>query len=274
MVPPSSLHQELRTRDVSLAIIRASSNMNLGSHGHGLDTRRAGAVVLPAASGDRELKYVLPVGRVGLARRMLAASCRADQEYPSAFVWTIYYDTPRLASLSEKINSDYLKLKIRLRWYSELDWSPRGGAFIEAKRRVGSRRDKVRFEVPHPAAELAQWSLEDKRLTMLPRLLGAHGITLHDIWHPVILIRYRRDRFVEPVSRARVNLDSEIAALALHSGLSSTFDPGPLALGVVEVKGWEEELPIALRNLLVLGARKQSFSKFHAVHRYVTRAIQ
>jgi hypothetical protein len=109
---------------------------------------------------------------------------------------------------------------------------------------------------------------------MLPRLLGAHGITLHDIWHPVVLTRYRRDRFVEPVSRARVNLDSEIAALALHSGFSSTFNPGPLGVGVVEVKGWAEELPMALRNLLVLGARKVSFSKFLAVHRYVTRDIQ
>jgi VTC domain len=234
----------------------------------------AGAVALPAASGDRELKYVVPVGRVTLARRMLAAACQSSREYSSAFVWTIYYDTPGLASLSEKINSDYLKLKIRLRWYSALDWSPSGPAFIEAKRRVGSRRDKIRLEVPYVAAELAQWTLEDRRLTMLPQLLRAQGITLHGIWHPVVSIRYRRDRFVDPVSRARVNLDTEIAALALHSGFSSTFNPGPLGLGVVEVKGCEEELPMALRNLLLLGARKQSFSKFLAVHRHVTRAIQ
>jgi hypothetical protein len=224
-------------------------------------------------SCDRELKYGLPAGRAALARRMLSAACRPDDEYPSGCIWTIYYDTPGLASLREKVNSDYLKLKIRLRWYSELDRAPAGPAFIEAKRRVGTRRDKVRVELPYTASDLADWTLEDGRLTTLPQLLRAKGIALHGIWHPVVLIRYRRERFVEPLSRARVNLDSGITALALHSAFSSTSTPGPLGLAVVEVKGWQDELPFALRNLLLLGARKQSVSKFLEVHRHVSRAI-
>jgi hypothetical protein len=74
----------------------------------------------PNAGGDRELKYSLQAGRVPLARRMLASACRPDPEHAVACVWTIYYDTPQLTSLREKINSDYLKVKVRLRWYSDV----------------------------------------------------------------------------------------------------------------------------------------------------------
>jgi hypothetical protein len=233
----------------------------------------ADAALPVIAAGDRELKFTLPGSRVALARRMLEASCRPDQEYPTAYVWTIYYDTPHLASLREKINSEYLKLKIRLRWYAEIEQPPSGPAFIEVKRRVGARRDKVRVRAPYAAEELATWDLQDGRLRSLPLLLRAQGIKLQDLWYPVLLIRYRRDRFVEPISRARVNLDSGIAGVAVNPSFVSTSDPSSLGLAILEVKGRHQELPSALRALLLLGARKRSISKFLAVHRHVTRAI-
>ncbi len=68
---------------------------------------------------ERELKFTLPQGRAPLVRSWLDRICRRDPEFPAAVVWTIYYDTPGLISLSEKINSDYLKRKIRVRWYSD-----------------------------------------------------------------------------------------------------------------------------------------------------------
>lgn len=233
----------------------------------------ADATVPAAAAGSRELKFTLPGGRVGLARRMLEAVCQPDQEYPAAYVWTIYYDTPHLTSLGEKINSEYLKLKVRLRWYSELGRPASGPAFIEAKRRVGTYRDKVRVKVPYAAEELAIWDLHDARLRSLPLLLRAQGIMLPDNWYPVMLIRYRRDRFVEPISRARLSLDSEIAAVAVNRRFLSRSDQTPMGLGILEVKGSDEELPTALHRLLSLGARKRSFSKFLAVYRHVTHAV-
>ena len=63
------------------------------------------------AHGERELKFTLSEGRVDLARRWLERICRRDSKFPQAIVWTIYYDTPALVSLGEKINSDYLKQK-------------------------------------------------------------------------------------------------------------------------------------------------------------------
>src|SRR6187401_2453917 len=97
-----------------------------------------------AAAGERELKFVLPSARAGIARGWLDRMCRRDEQYPAAVVWTIYYDTPQLLSLGEKINSDYLKRKIRVRWYSDLDGTVSGPAFVEAKLRVGTNRSKVR----------------------------------------------------------------------------------------------------------------------------------
>jgi hypothetical protein len=228
---------------------------------------------LPTAAGDRELKYSLQAGRVGMVRRMLASSCRPDPEHPAACVWTIYYDTPQLTSLGEKINSDYLKVKVRVRWYSDVEHRSTGPVFIEVKRRVGACRDKVRVQAPFAAEDLAQWDLRDERLRSLPLLLRARGIDLPELRHPVVLIRYRRDRFVDPVSRARVNLDSEIAAVAVHPSFASSWDPRSLEVGILEIKGQLEDLPIALRPAVRLGARKESFSKFVAIHRHVTRAI-
>ena len=62
---------------------------------------------------------------------------------------TVYYDTPRLALLGEKIGSDFLKTKVRVRWYAGRDGRPGDALFAEAKFRVGSQRRKVRHRLPY-----------------------------------------------------------------------------------------------------------------------------
>jgi len=223
--------------------------------------------------GERELKFTLPGGCVHLARQWIERACRRDAEHPSAVVWTIYYDTPALDSLGEKINSDYLKRKIRVRWYSDLEGRPAGPAFVEAKMRVGTRRSKVRVRLPFPAEEVARWDLQDERLAGLPLLLRAQGIPIRDRWQALMLIRYRRDRFEEPASRSRVSLDSDIAGVAVNSSLLAPGDCSPIGTAVLEVKGAGEQLPRALQSLLVLGVRQRSFSKFLTVYARMSRQL-
>ena len=225
----------------------------------------------PVLAAERELKYGLPASRADIARRMLERYCQRDQAFPAAVVWTMYYDTPGLRSLGEKINSDYLKQKIRVRWYSGLDGQPAGPSFVEAKLRVGNRRTKVRALLPHSAQELATWDLQDPRLLQLPLSLKQQGIDVRDPWRPIVLIRYRRDRFIEPISGSRVSLDADIAAVAVNPGSVSSVDYSPLGSAVVEVKGSADELPLALRGLLHLQAQKCSFSKYLAVYSHMTR---
>ena len=45
----------------------------------------------------------------------------ADGAYSSNIVSSLYYDTRDRRGLYEKLNSDFLKLKVRLRWYTELN---------------------------------------------------------------------------------------------------------------------------------------------------------
>jgi len=223
--------------------------------------------------GERELKFTLPAGRVHFARRRLESLCRRDPEFPAAIVWTIYYDTPALASLGEKINSDYLKRKIRVRWYSDLEGRVSGPAFVEAKLRVGTRRSKVRARLPYPAPEIAGWDLRDRRLLGFPLLLREHGILGQESWQPLLLLRYRRDRFIEPLSHSRVSLDADICGAAANPRFLPAPDLSPMATAVLEVKGAGDRLPVSLRPLLALGLHKRSFSKFLVVYAHMTRAV-
>ena len=233
-------------------------------------TRDVAARPAPGA-GERELKFALPASLVHLARRRLERVCRRDPQFPAAIVWTIYYDTPALVSLGEKINSDYLKRKIRVRWYSDLDQRVTGPAFVEAKLRIGTRRVKVREQLPFPADEIAQWALQDARLQSFPLLLRKHGVLGQQSWQPMMLLRYRRDRFVEPLTDSRVSLDADIAAAAVNRRFLSATDGSPLATAVLEVKGAGDELPAVLRPLLSLGMQKRSFSKFLMVYMHMRR---
>jgi hypothetical protein len=232
-----------------------------------------GPARLGSSGGDRELKFALPRSRVDSCRRWLETVCRRDPQFPAAIVWTIYYDTPGLESLREKVDSDYLKRKIRLRWYSNSSGAPAGPVFIEAKSRIGTRRGKIRVEVPHTADDVATWELQDPRLQRFPALLAADGMIVGDLWQPILTARYRRDRFIEPVSRTRVSLDADIGIAAVNHRFLSPADPRTLDIGILEIKGEREELPPALRPLLHLDARQCSFSKYLTLYLHTTHRI-
>lgn len=65
-----------------------------------------------------ELKFAIDDRQATTVRGWLRSICPQDPAFPRGIVNSIYYDTPALQHLHEKINSDYFKTKIRLRWYS------------------------------------------------------------------------------------------------------------------------------------------------------------
>jgi len=225
------------------------------------------------AAAERELKFTFSAARAHVARDWLQRFCRRDPEFPSAIIWTLYYDTYTFASLGEKVNSDYLKQKIRVRWYEELNGQVSAPAFVEAKLRLGTLRTKVRERLPFPASEVRRWDLSDPRLHNLPRMLSAKGLPGLEAWQPAMLIRYRRDRFVEPRTSARVSLDTDIALAAVHPRLTSAPDRTALGTAVLEVKGTGDRLPVSLQPLLRLGLHKGAFSKLLAVYLHASRQI-
>ena len=222
---------------------------------------------------ERELKFVLSATRADIASRLLATLCRRDQQYPDADVWTVYYDSIGFDSFDEKLNSDYLKTKIRVRWYSPPGGSAQGPVFVEAKSRVGNRRDKVRVRLSMTAETLAAARLTDPVFQCLPERLVAEGILLGADWQPMLALRYRRRRFLEPTTRTRVSLDSEITTVAVNHRHVFARDLGPLPVAVLEVKGQTDTLPGPLRPLIALGVRKQSMSKYAALLLQISRSL-
>ena len=87
----------------------------------------------PASFGslEHELKYIVPATVTGALLAWVPGVCLRDAVHPPAAVHTVYYDTPGLALLGEKIASDYLKAKARVRWYADLRGAP--GPAVYAK---------------------------------------------------------------------------------------------------------------------------------------------
>ena len=211
---------------------------------------------------DHEAKFVFPGATIDVARAILCGSCRREEPHAASLVETIYFDGRRLESLEEKLASDYRKSKIRLRWYdrSEKVW-------LEVKRRVGSRREKLRVPVPFDGRELSRQSLDSPALSGVEALLVSLGEAAPPGMAPAAHLSYRRERFVEPASGARISLDSEISVLRIADWAAAA--PGIRRVAgnlrspyLVELKGDSRDLPPVLATLAALGGRRSSFSKY------------
>src|SRR6185295_7036252 len=100
------------------------------------------------------------VERSSSLRGWLTSVSVPDRAYPPALVCTTYYDTPALSLLGEKIDSDYLKTKVRVRWYASLGGDASGSAvFAELKDRVGAGRQKLRVSLDADPVELSRTPL-------------------------------------------------------------------------------------------------------------------
>ena len=149
---------------------------------------------------EHEIKYLVPASNAAALVAWTSSVCLRDGKYPPATVHTVYYDTPRLG---EKIGSDFLKTKVRVRWYADRDGRPGDALFAEAKFRVGSQRRKVRHRLPITAAEAAGRPLHDPAWIRWLDPLRTDAPHLPPTLAPVLGMRYVRHRFVEACSPMR-----------------------------------------------------------------------
>lgn len=217
-----------------------------------------------------EKKYVLDAVHAPLAAAVIGAHCLPDPNFARATVHSIYFDTLDLQFLTEKIDSTYLKAKVRLRWYGNWDFLPDDGpAFLEAKIKEGGLQRKVRVRVPLGGRDIAAMPLDAPELSALPALLAGHGVGLTASARPVFVISYRRMRFIDPRTGTRIALDQDIQ-VPRHA-LSC---PGPGALttlpfAVIETKGSICTLPPFLAPLVGMGLQPESFSKYLHCYRAI-----
>lgn len=217
---------------------------------------------------EHEIKYLVPPHRTTPVAVALGALCRPDPNYPANWVLSLYYDNLRLDSLAEKVDSQFAKSKVRVRWYRHRDGRvDPGTATLERKQRLGSLRRKSRVPLDRSPEWLDAAPLHDPELPGLPALFPAEERVPRTGLFPYLIVRYLRRRFVEPLTGSRVALDTAISVDRVNRRFLGYVHPLPLAATVVEVKNRTGELPANLRSLLRLGARRASFSKYQACFR-------
>ena len=190
----------------------------------------------------------------------LEALCAPDGAFPENVVHSVYFDTPDLASYMEKAGGDYLKTKVRLRWYARAGpGTPKAGgdwtAWLEVKTRTGSlgvkRRKLLRLPGPSPLEGLD------------PEALGAvvqeH---LGSARRPTCWVSYSRTRLWGPDGLTRLSIDRDLRVDWVARWIPTHWFGATPPIFVVEVKGDTAAVHPALSTLLVRHARKRALSKY------------
>lgn len=227
----------------------------------------------PAAFGslEHELKYLVPATAASPLLAWLPTVCVRDAVHPPAAVHTVYYDTPGLVLLGEKIDSDYVKAKVRVRWYADLRGTPGPAVFAELKARIGNRRVKMRIALPVDGRAAASRPLHDGAWIDWLRPLAESSGLLPRSLAPVLSLRYVRHRFSDPRTGSRLTLDAAIGVDRLNPQRLHGQAAGRLPVAVVEYKGRHADVPVHLASLLRFEARRSAFSKYLACWQHVTR---
>lgn len=212
-----------------------------------------------------EAKYPYPIARRNHLYHAIAAVCLRDGRFAEDDVNSVYFDTPSWELLSQKESSDYLKTKVRVRWYGRsVHANPEGEvpAFVERKSKTGTLRNKPRIKIKLPAGLLREG---EEDLEGVARLVtGPLGEIASDLGplFPMVVIRYRRARFVEPLTSARLSLDSRIRFTGLNTRFVPPAAPRTLVNGVLEVKNADGRLPLPLLAARYFLFARDSFSKY------------
>jgi len=224
--------------------------------------------------GEHETKFILPNNRSHIIISWLKKRCLPDPEFFRGKVSSIYYDTRDWVYLGEKINSDYLKTKIRLRWYSDSKtdtlFPP---TFLEIKSKIGSARKKIRIETGIDSSEIARLPLNNFKFLSLPNLAKERGIFFKATLFPTFQLNYDRHRFVDPITGSRLCVDRDIHVSRINPTMINRMNPAFLNEGVFELKGKNGELPDWLHQLTSLGCRRGAFSKYSCCYQQLNRKI-
>jgi len=224
---------------------------------------------------ETEIKYVVAAHRTPLALRILEQICDPDPEFPFGIVSSIYYDSQNWDYLREKRDSDYLKTKVRLRWYEQAQATTDGAdiSYAEIKYRIGSKRMKIRMPTEFTGRYLAKTTLANTELLKIPAALAAKGAPIRQPIFPAFVVRYCRRRYLDRLTSARICIDYDITSPKSNPLMLATTFPCELRKTVLEVKGSDGNFPLGLRNLLKMGFRKESFSKYYECYGQLTRTF-
>jgi len=227
-------------------------------------TSNTGQEKVGRSSRDFEKKFPVSIYNTDYLLDLLNHVCLSDRKYPENEVFTVFYDTEDLEAYYESVNGNTVKSKLRIRWYGETHAAQTKGkeVFIEVKTKKGLKVEKTRKQLYLPAAYFDDMDLTDPFWQGLPE-----GILTELGWRnparlwPVVLTRYRRSRFLDGVSGARIALDREIASLRVNTDVLPAAQATRLGMAVLEVKGGDG-LPLILDMVSGITFQWEAFSKY------------
>ncbi|WP_163340866.1 VTC domain-containing protein [Desulfopila sp. IMCC35008] len=221
--------------------------------------------------GEHETKFVFDNCRAKILRQWLATRCEPDPQYHEGIISSIYFDTRDFIYLHEKLSSDYLKTKVRLRWYSSFRQnSTYPSLFLEVKHKVGSARKKIRKQLPQGSTWVTENKLDSLEFHQVRDIMADSGILITKPLLPVFQITYTRTRYVEPFNGARISVDSDIHVPRCNPTLIPEHRTSRLTTAVFEYKNLSGSLPDYLHPLIALAdCRKSSFSKYSTCYAQV-----
>ena len=215
-----------------------------------------------------EQKYLFPVGYSDVIRAWLEHACAPDPLYPSSIVLSIYYDTPQLFHFNESRNGEFLREKIRLRWYDEPADGPLSATleaevrcYLEVKSKEGALSGKQRTAVMIPAEVLRDDPFAGEQILDLPARALELGFRPSGLMVPLLMIQYRRQRYRDIAGDSGIAIDTEIRCTGANEAVIQGAASVQLDVGVLELKGMNRGIKEVLDPI---GAylTKSSFSKY------------
>ncbi len=222
-----------------------------------------------------EQKYIFVAQQKEMILDWLQYCYIRDPAFYFGTISSLYYDTPTLSLYDEKRNSDYLKSKVRLRWYENLQESNQAfdvKCYLEIKRKYGTVRQKERMELVISSKKLVIDPFSDEEILSLPARVYELGYFPTGILVPMLLIQYNRYRFVDAQSGARIALDTEICCTHVNATYVSGLPPVYLGAGVLEIKGRHRQLLSSLHPIHV-HLTKEAFSKYARCLEYLMQPL-
>lgn len=163
-----------------------------------------------------EAKVILPIAQLHRLSMWLRHS-RADFSpiFHSRWINNVYFDTEELTALTEAIEGDSRRVKVRLRWYGELDQASKSA--LEFKCKVGSLGWKIAYDVDEPI-QLSSQSWREM-MNAIRTSVPAEGRTmLSHVSRPTMINRYWRTYFASFDRSIRVTIDQHLTSWMQYMG--------------------------------------------------------
>lgn len=221
---------------------------------------------------EYEVKYTFDEWRTPYIAEQLRVYCTGDRQYKKNRIHSVYFDSSNWDLVADKASSDYLKTKMRVRWYSDPENRMADSVrFLEVKNKIGTQRLKVRRQLPDSFNDFDHCNISSEQISYLNRASREIAPELTEAQlEPALYVSYERERFFEGYSGSRLSLDSAITCQAISTSLNSCRFPHALEEAVLEVKGTKHSLPLALRTPFSGLIKKAAFSKYYESYKLLS----